>query len=74
MQDEDREGGRPGRPKRDYGEHDQSAAVGSVRVGIESAGHYHRALATTLRSKGFDVVELNPYQVKMARANRARPG
>jgi transposase len=40
----------------------------SVRVGVEAAGHYHQALATTLRSNGFDVVELNPYQVKMARA------
>lgn len=39
----------------------------SVRAGIESAGHYHRALATTLRDKGFDIVELNPYHVKMAR-------
>lgn len=39
----------------------------SVRLGVEAAGHYHRALATTLRSDGFDVVELNPYQVKLAR-------
>jgi transposase len=37
-------------------------------VGIEAAGHYHQALAVTLRDKGFDVVELNPYQVKIARA------
>ncbi|HEY2764647.1 MAG TPA: IS110 family transposase [Pseudonocardiaceae bacterium] len=43
-------------------------AADSVRVGIEAAGHYHQALATTLRGKGFDVVELNPYQVKIARA------
>jgi transposase len=43
-------------------------AAGSVRVGIEAAGHYHQALASTLRGKGFDVVELNPYQVKIARA------
>lgn len=43
-------------------------AAGSVRVGIEAAGHYHQALAATLRDKGFDVVELNPYQVKIARA------
>jgi transposase len=40
----------------------------SVRVGVEAAGHYHRALATRLRRDGFDVVELNPYQVKLARA------
>jgi transposase len=39
----------------------------SVRVGVEAAGHYHQALAATLRGKGFDVVELNPYQVKMSR-------
>lgn len=39
----------------------------SVRVGVEAAGHYHQALAATLRGKGFDVVELNPYQVKLAR-------
>jgi transposase len=46
-----------------------SARVGaqSVRVGVEAAGHYHQALAATLRGKGFDVVELNPYQVKLAR-------
>jgi transposase len=40
----------------------------SVRVGIEAAGHYHQALAMTLRDNGFDVVELNPFQVKTARA------
>lgn len=40
----------------------------SVRVGIEAAGHYHQALASCLRGQGFDVVELNPYQVKIARA------
>jgi transposase len=44
------------------------AGAQSVRVGVEAAGHYHQALATTLRRNGFDVVELNPYQVKMARA------
>ena len=42
-------------------------AAASVRVGVEAAGHYHQALATTLRDQGFDVVELNPYQVKIAR-------
>jgi len=46
----------------------QRTAAGSVRVGIEAAGHYHWALAATLRAGGFDVVELNPYHVKMARA------
>jgi transposase len=43
------------------------ASAQSVRVGIEAAGRYHRALAATLRGKGLDVVELNPYQVKIAR-------
>jgi hypothetical protein len=38
-----------------------------VRIGIEAAGHYHRAIASQLRERGFDVVELNPYQVKLAR-------
>jgi hypothetical protein len=37
---------------------EQRAGALSVRAGIESAGHYHRALATTLRGKGFDIVEL----------------
>jgi transposase len=37
-------------------------AAGSVRVGIEAAGHYHQALAATLRDKGFDVVELTPFR------------
>lgn len=45
---------------------DQVGAL-SVRVGIEAAGHYHQALAAALRECGFDVVELNPYQVKKAR-------
>ena len=43
-------------------------AAESVRIGIEAAGHYHWSLASTLRSNGFDVVELNPYQVKLTRA------
>lgn len=45
----------------------RTAAV-SVRVGVEAAGHYHQALASFVRGRGFDVVELNPYQVKIARA------
>ena len=45
----------------------QQVSASSVRIGIEAAGHYHQALTTTLRGKGFDVVELNPYQVKTAR-------
>lgn len=42
--------------------------AGSVRFGIEAAGHYHRVLASTLHGRGFDVVELNPAAVKNARA------
>lgn len=45
----------------------QRVTASSVRVGVEAAGHYHQALASTLRGKGFDVVELNPYQVKLSR-------
>lgn len=47
---------------------ERRVGAGSLRVGIEAAGHYHQALAATLRVEGFDVVELNPYQVKTARA------
>ncbi|MER6074624.1 IS110 family transposase [Streptomyces sp. NPDC001817] len=50
----------------------QRLSAASVRVGIEAAGHYHQALASTLRGRGLDVVELNPYQVKMARAQLGR--
>jgi transposase len=39
----------------------------NVRVGVEAAGHYHRALATSLHAGGLDVVELNPRAVKLAR-------
>lgn len=46
----------------------RSTSAGSVRIGIEAAGHYHWALASTLRGSGFDVVELNPYHVKVVRA------
>lgn len=45
-----------------------SAEAANVRFGIEAAGHYHRALASTLHSRGLDVVELNPRAVKVARA------
>ena len=38
----------------------------SVRVGIETAGHYHRPLLSRLAAS-HDVVELNPGQVKSAR-------
>lgn len=38
-----------------------------VRYGVEAAGHYHRALATSLHASGRNVVELNPRAVKVAR-------
>jgi transposase len=41
-----------------------------VRVGVESAGHYHRTLVARLRSGGFEVVELNPAAVKEARSQQ----
>lgn len=41
-----------------------------VRVGVESAGHYHRTLVARLRSGGYEVVELNPAAVKESRAQQ----
>jgi transposase len=41
-----------------------------VRVGVESAGHYHRTLVARLRASGQEVVELNPAAVKEARAQQ----
>jgi transposase len=41
-----------------------------VRVGVESAGHYHRTLVARLRCGGFEVVELNPAAVKEARSQQ----
>lgn len=50
------------------------AAVGRgavvCRVGVESAGHYHRTLVARLRAGGVEVVELNPAAVKEARAQQ----
>lgn len=40
------------------------------RVGVESAGHYHRTLVARLRSGGVEVVELNPAAVKEARSQQ----
>lgn len=39
-----------------------------VRVGLESAGHYHQTLLARLRDLAFDVSVLNPAQVKENRA------
>lgn len=49
-------------------ESSRSAVV--VRVGVESAGHYHRTLVSRLRAGGFEVVELNPRAVKESRAQQ----
>jgi transposase len=46
----------------------------NVRVGVETAGHYHQGLVAALRRRQFDVVELNPFQVKSARAQRGQAG
>ncbi len=40
----------------------------ALRVGVETAGHYHRTLVARLVAAGHDLVELNPAQVKAARA------
>jgi transposase len=40
------------------------------RVGVESAGHYHRTLVARLRGDGVEVVELNPAAVKEARSQQ----
>lgn len=47
---------------------ERDAAV--CRLGVESAGHYHRTLVARLRSDGAEVVELNPAAVKQARAQQ----
>lgn len=47
---------------------DRSAVL--CRVGVESAGHYHRPLVNRLVEDRVEVVELNPYAVKMARAQQ----
>src|SRR5262249_53383059 len=39
-----------------------------TRIGLEQAGHYHRVLLAKLLGGGFDVVLLNPAQVKENRA------
>jgi transposase len=40
------------------------------RVGVESAGHYHRTLVSRLRAAAIEVVELNPAAVKEARSQQ----
>lgn len=50
----------------------EAAAAESVRVGVESAGHFHRALCSELDRRGLEVVELNPKSVKAARGQLGR--
>lgn len=42
----------------------------SVRVGVDTAGHYHRTIVSRLVVAGHDVVELNPAHVKAVRAQQ----
>lgn len=42
----------------------------SLRIGVETAGHYHRTVVARLVAAGHDVVELNPAHVKAARAQQ----
>lgn len=48
----------------------QERSAVSVRVGVETAGHYHRTIVSRLLAAGHDVVELNPAQVKAVRAQQ----
>lgn len=42
----------------------------SIRIGVETAGHYHRTVVARLVAGGHDVVELNPAHVKATRAQQ----
>jgi uncharacterized integral membrane protein len=55
----------------------RSRGSASLRIGVETAGHYHRTVVARLVAAGHDVVELNPAHVKAARAqqgSRRLPG
>ena len=47
-------------------------AAASVRIGVETAGHYHRTVVARLVAAGHDVVELNPAHVKAATQQGSR--
>lgn len=47
---------------------DRSAVM--CRIGVEAAGHYHRPLVNRLVEDHLEVVELNPYAVKLARSEQ----
>jgi transposase len=44
----------------------------SVRIGVETAGHYHRTVVSRLVAAGHDVVELNPAHVKAVRSQQGQ--
>jgi transposase len=44
----------------------------SVRIGLETAGHYHRTVVSRLVAAGHDVVELNPAHVKAVRSQQGQ--
>ena len=48
----------------------RSCGAVSVRIGVETAGHYHRTVVARLVAGGHDVVELNPAHVKAARTQQ----
>ena len=48
----------------------RSRGSASLRIGVETAGHYHRTVVARLVAAGHDVVELNPAHVKAARTQQ----
>ena len=50
----------------------RARAALSVRIGVETAGHYHRLVVSRLASAGHDVVELNPAHVKAVRSQQGQ--
>jgi transposase len=54
--------------ERSLAEARQSRRALSMRIGVETAGHYHRTVVSRLVVAGHDVVELNPGHVKAVRS------
>ena len=48
----------------------RSRSALSLRIGVETAGHYHRRVVSRLVAASHDVVELNPAHVKATRAQQ----
>src|SRR5664280_919469 len=48
----------------------RSRGSASLRIGVETAGHYRRTVVARLVAAGHDVVELNPAHVKAARTQQ----